>query len=189
MEEWLPQSIPVLLIMDSEAERERYYNLRYMQNATNRFMFRSVMAGVSKFLGTRLSNAISKFQNYEINLYNPYNSSIIELCQHAKNWCFNSSGEQSSWKVTQWEPGQLRTAWAIRSHQLDSSFRISPKNRYGSLLVPNKQRLTTFATLSCASNGTPLELRKLRRYENGAPLMSNSVSPARTSSLHSTEYV
>ena len=139
MEEWLPQDIPILLIMDSEAERERYHNLRNMQNATNRFIFRSVMAGVSKCLGTRLSNTIDKAQkNYAINLYNPYNSSIIELCKHAKNWCFNSSGEQSSWKVSQWEPGQLRTAWAIRSHQLDSSFQISPKNRYGSLLVPNR---------------------------------------------------
>lgn len=38
----------------------------------------------------------------------------------------------------QWDSGHLRTVWAIRSHQLEESFNVSPKNRYGSNIVPNR---------------------------------------------------
>ena len=138
MEEWLPQGIPVLLIMDSEAERDRYHHLRNLQNKTNRFLVRSLLAGVSKCLGSRLLSATQVHQSLDNNLRPLFASNIIEFCIHAKSWCYNQSGEESLWKLNQWAPGQLRTVWAIRSHQLDSAFRISPKNRYGSQLVPNR---------------------------------------------------
>ena len=143
MEEWLPQNIPVLLIMDSEAERSRYHNLRNMHHTTNRFLLRSLMSGVSKCLANRLSNAISKHQVADNNLPLFFTSNIAAFCLHAKSWCYNISGEQSLWKIDQWQPGQLRTVWAIRSHQLESNFTISPKNRYGTQLVPNRAFVST----------------------------------------------
>jgi hypothetical protein len=124
--------------MDSEAERDRYYHLRNLQHTTNRFLIRSLMAGVSKCLGSRLSFAIHKHKSSIDNFPSLFASSIIEFCLHAKSWCYNKSGDESLWKINQWEPGQLRTVWAIRSHQLESNFIISSKNRYGSQLVPNR---------------------------------------------------
>ena len=138
LEDWLPPHTPTLLIMDSEAERERYYHLRNMRHTTNRFLIRSLMAGVSKCLGSRLSAAICK--HVPLNCYSRsmFDSNIFDLCSHAKRWCYTKSGEPSLWNLSQWEPGQLRAVWAIRSHQLDSSFTISPKNRYGKHLIPNR---------------------------------------------------
>jgi hypothetical protein len=80
MEEWLPHNIPILLIMDSEAERERYYNLRNTRHSTNRFIIRSLMAGVSKCLGSRLSFAVSKYQDIADNFRLSFASSLVDFC-------------------------------------------------------------------------------------------------------------
>jgi hypothetical protein len=138
MEEWIPINTPVLLIMDSEAERSRYQNLRQIDNVSNRFMIRSIMSGVSKCLGSRLARASAYHHSMQSDPAGIFRSNITDLCSHAKDWCYTSNGEQSLWKVDQWNPGGLRSVWAIRSHQLAESFIISPKNRYGSNLVPNR---------------------------------------------------
>ena len=138
MEEWLPRGTPVLLIMDSEAERSRYHELRHPQNTTNRFLIRSIMSGVSKNLGTRLARAIAFHQTPSEVQFTTAGSSLFELCNHAKQWCFTSNGEQSSWNLSQWDIGTNHAIWAIRSHQLTESFSISPKNRYKDHLVPNR---------------------------------------------------
>ena len=87
MEEWLPENLPVLLIMDLEAERDRSHHLRNMQHTTNRFMIRSLLAGVSKCLGSRLSTAIGKHQSLVDIPQSFFASNIIEFCIHAKRWC------------------------------------------------------------------------------------------------------
>lgn len=107
MEEWLPPNLPVLHIMDSEAERERYNHLRTMQRTTNRFMIRSLLAGVSKCLGSRLAFAISKHQSIFDIPQSFFESNIIEFCIHAKRWCYSSSGDSSLWHLRQWAPAQL----------------------------------------------------------------------------------
>ena len=138
LEEWLPRDIPVLIIMDSEAERGRYHSLRMKENTTNRFLIRSIMSGVSKCLGSRLAHAISYHQQTCDTISNNTTFHITEFYLHAKEWCFMNTGEESLWKTTQWDNGQSRTIWAIRSHQLEESFVISSKNRYRSNIVPNR---------------------------------------------------
>mmetsp|Transcript_26122 Transcript_26122/g.37474 ORF Transcript_26122/g.37474 Transcript_26122/m.37474 type:complete len:888 (+) Transcript_26122:179-2842(+) len=142
LEEWIPYQVPVLIIMDSETERERYQHLRQKENTTNRFLIRSIMSGVSKCLGSRLAQAIlNQNQNGEqTNIISPplFHSSIFDFCLHAKQWCFNKSGEESLWKRSQWESNTTRAIWAIRSHQLNEDLSISLKNRYGTNIIPNR---------------------------------------------------
>jgi len=114
--------------MDSEAERERYYNLRMKENTTNRFLMRSIMSGVSKCLGSRHAHAISYHQQPCDTISNIFPFNITDFYLHAKNWCFMDTGEESLWQTTQWESGQSQPVWAIRSHQLEESFVISSKN-------------------------------------------------------------
>lgn len=84
MEEWIPQNIPILLIMDSEAERDHYTQLQNVQHTTHWFLLCSLMSGVSKCLGNRLSIAISKHHNTDENLRHLITSNIGRLCSHAK---------------------------------------------------------------------------------------------------------
>ena len=138
LEEWIPKDTPVLLIMDSEAERERYFNLQRENNTTNRFLIRSIMSGVSKCLGSRLAQAISYHYQPCETISNIPAVSITNFYLHAKEWCFTDTGKESSWRIHQWDKGFSRTVWAIRSHQLEESFTISATNRYGSNIVPNR---------------------------------------------------
>jgi hypothetical protein len=137
-EEWLPRNIPILLIMDSEAERNRYQEIRQPETMTNRFMIRSIMSGVSKCLGTRLARAIAYHQASSDLPSLHVNSNLFNLCTHAKNWCYLSNGDQSLWQLNQWDIGTSNAVWAIRSHQLTQSLSISPKNRYKDQIVPNR---------------------------------------------------
>jgi len=140
LEEWIPYNVPALIIMDSEAERDRYNHLRTKENSTNRFFIRSLMSGVSKCLGSRLARVIADHKQESTNIIpsHLFYSNLVDLCLHAKNWCFNHTGEESLWKTSQWDCNPCRTVWAIRSHQLEESFSISPKNRYGTDTIPNR---------------------------------------------------
>ena len=96
------------------------------------------MSGVSKCLGSRLARAISHRHTpcNEPNIN--FRSNLFDVCTHAKTWCYKTCGSPSQWPVRQWDIGQDLAVWAIRSHQLEENFSISPKNRYQLNLVPNR---------------------------------------------------
>jgi len=153
-EECLPPHLPRIVVMDSNAVRQRVLELRSPNSESQRYNIRKIYGGLGKYLISRAKLSINKWKNLNEEHYNQpawtpsdfdtgLNNTIYKtLYKRNKEFTnlINSwqDEEPPTWKESYKDTNNIRTIIKVDSHQLNESGTSinSLKPRY-KRLVPN----------------------------------------------------